>query len=208
MKKRKISKLCKTIIATSLFLCMVLPVAATDNTNANADKDMSVVITTTKEERDKQFKEIMEKIIASYDTQENARGSKYKYKTEYLSYMYETVGGYAGNQVSGGYKFSTGGGFYFSDSGGPDVTGSINLSLPAPFNSVSFSINLGKKASSGMFVTVPDTTNHYKLWVNKTMELRPYVTYRARVGTEDWEIWTSSAVPIVYSVNPYARKVQ
>ena len=63
---------------------------------------------------------------------------KARFKYEHFDYQYKTLKGYAGNQLSGGYKFPTGGGFYFSDSGGPNVSGSVSLSLPAPYNFVFF----------------------------------------------------------------------
>lgn len=115
------------------------------------------------------------------------------------------------NQVAGGYQFPTGGGFWFTDNGGPSVSGSINLSLPAPFNSLSFSINLGQKGSSGLFVTAPDTTHYFKLYVSKEMEITPYVIYRKRVGAEHdsdpWEIDSASVLQSVYSVSASARIV-
>lgn len=83
----------------------------------------------------------------------------------------------------------------------------MSVGLPKPFDMVSVSINLGQKGSSGLWVSVPSSSYYYKLYVSKVMELRPYVTYRARVGTENWEVWDGGAVPIVYSVSASAKRV-
>ena len=141
------------------------------------------------------------------EDESGTKGPKYHYKTEYLSYKYKTVGGYAGNQNAGGYRFQTGGGFWYSDSGGPSVSGSISLSFPAPFNVIQFSVSLGNKSSSGQFVTVPNTTDYFKLYVSKKMEIRPYAVYRAKSGTQNWELYSVGGVPVTYSVNAYAKKV-
>lgn len=134
-------------------------------------------------------------------------GPKYHYRSEYLEHEIVTVSGFAGNQLSGGYQFPTGGGFWYSDSGGPSVTGSISLSLPAPFDMLSFSVNLGKSATSGLFVNAPNTTDYFKLYVVKTVEVSPYVVYRAPSGTEDWEIDHIGSTRTVLSSSASAVKV-
>ena len=171
-------------------------------------EESGIVIKTTKEERDQQFNRAMQQIMSKIEEDESGtKGPKYHYKTEYLSYKYKTVGGYAGNQNAGGYRFQTGGGFWYSDSGGPSVSGSISLSFPAPFNVIQFSVSLGNKSSSGQFVTVPNTTDYFKLYVSKKMEIRPYAVYRAKSGTQNWELYSVGGVPVTYSVNAYAKKV-
>ncbi len=136
------------------------------------------------------------------------RGPQYHYKAEYLPYTYKKVGGFAGNQVEGGYRFQTGGGFYFSDAGGPTASVQVSLSLPAPFNIVTVSASLGNNASSGQFVTVPDTQHYYKLYVEKTLEIHPFKVYRARAGSNNWEYDHSGYTTSVYSVNAYAKMVR
>lgn len=108
---------------------------------------------------------------------------------------------------SNGDRFETDWGFGFTDSGGPSVSASVNIGLPKPYDYFSVSINLGTSGTKGKFVEVPTTEHYYKLYVEKTMELRPYITYRAPVGTENWEIYNGGAVPIVYRVNQYAKRV-
>lgn len=83
----------------------------------------------------------------------------------------------------------------------------ITLSLPLPYNICSFNVKLGNKSTSGVFVNAPNTNDYFKLYVSKCMELRPYATYRVRSGIDDWELWLSGAVPMVYSVSQWASKV-
>lgn len=105
------------------------------------------------------------------------------------------------------YRFKTGGGFWYSEGGGPSISGSLALSLPAPFNAVSFSMNLGNKSTSGAFVNVPDTEHHYKLYIERKFEIRPYATYRASVGSNKWELYNSGAVAVSVGIDPSAKRV-
>ncbi|NLJ59250.1 MAG: hypothetical protein GX339_10460 [Tissierellia bacterium] len=166
------------------------------------DGKTSIII--PKEIRDKEFEAVMTQILNEY----SICGPKYHYRAEYYPYQYKTVSGYAGNQLPGGYRFSTGGGFWYSDSGGPEVSTSVSLALPKPYDFISISVNLGQRtSSSGRFVNVPNTTDYFKLYVRKTIEVRPYAVYRARVGTNDWELYNAGAVSSPYSVDAYAVKV-
>lgn len=202
IKFRRLLSICLVTVLTGAFS---IPAYASAD---NPTEPEEVCITTTEAERDAAFEKAMGEILEKIE-KDNAvtRGPQYHYKTEYKSYKYTTLSGYAGNQVAGGYKFPTGGGFWFTDSGGPSVSGSVSVGLPKPFDMVSVSINLGQKGSSGLWVSVPSSSYYYKLYVSKKMELRPYVTYRARVGTENWEVWAGGAVPVVYSVSASAKKV-
>lgn len=189
------------------FLMTFIIVFATLSVSVYGEAE-ELVIKTTKEERDAIFEKAISEIMAEITKEDSvARGPKYHYKTEYAPYVYKTLSGYAGNQLEGGYKFPTGGGFWFTDSGGPSVSGSINVSLPAPYNIISVSVNLSKKGTSGLWVSVPSSSSHYKLYVSKEIQVRPYVIYRARVGTENWEVYEGGGVPIVYSIEPSAKKV-
>ena len=163
-------------------------------------------IKTSVEERDQQFEQAMVQVLSALQEEGGEKGPQYHYRTEYLPYQYKTVGGYAGNQVAGGYCFPTGGGFWYTDSGGPSVSGSITLSFPSPYNFVSFSVNLGQKSSSGQYVAVPNTTDYFKLYISKVIEVRPYAIY-VRSATQDWTLYMVGAVPITYSISAYAKKV-
>lgn len=176
----------------------------------NFEKGEVVSFSTTKAERDALCEQYMEEVMQNIERQSAVtRGSKYQFKTEYLPYQYKPVEGYAGNQQKGGYRFSTGGGFWYTSSGGPSVGGNISISLSSPYNIVSFSINLGNRndKESGLFVSVPSTKYNYKLYVEKIAEVRPYVTYRAQVGTNDWKIYNVGSVSVTYWSDQYARKV-
>lgn len=132
------------------------------------------------------------------------RQNRYKYRTEYLDYEYKTVSGYAGNQSApGGYRFETGGGFYYEDSGGPDASTSINLTLPKPWDVISVSANLGIRSSGvkGVLVEVPNTTDYFKLYITKVLKIRPYIVYEAPIGTEDWSIYVVSTITQTYNVS-------
>lgn len=111
------------------------------------------------------------------------------YKTEYSPKKTVTASGYAGNQPSGGIQFKTGGGFYYAEDGGPQVT--VSVSFPAPFKGVSFGIGMGVvKNTSGVFVTVPETTGFYKCRVNKTYEVTRYIIYHRSFDEATWsEVW-------------------
>ena len=152
----------------------------------------------------KEVDKIIEKDIKNNNT---LKGPRYKYKTVYLSPVYTKVGGYAGNQLPGGYQFPTGGGFYYSPAGGPTVSGSITVSLPAPFNVCSFSINLGTTGSFGTFINVPSTTGYYKLYVSQTMRVVPYKIFRARVGTNNWQLYNCGSGASLYDSDQYAVRV-
>lgn len=201
---RKFRSLLSICLVIMLSCCLSISAYASDLLTEPEE----VCVTTTESERDAVFEKAMSEILESME-QENSltRGPKYRYKTDYKPYKYKTLSGYAGNQVAGGYKFPTGGGFWFTDSGGPEVSGSVNVGLPKPYDIVSVSINLGKKGTSGLWVAVPSSSSYYKLYVSKKMELRPYITYRAPVGTENWEVYAGGAVPVVYSVTASAKKI-
>lgn len=202
IKIRRLLSICLVTVLTGAFS---IPAYASAE---NSTEPEEVCFTTTEAERDAAFEKAMGEILEKIENENPvARGPKYHYKTEYKAYKYTTLSGYAGNQVAGGYKFPTGGGFWFTDSGGPSVSASVSVGLPKPYDMFSVSINLGQKGSSGLWVSVPSSSSYYKLYISKKMELRPYITYRARVGTENWEIYSGGAVPVVYSVSASARKV-
>lgn len=202
----------KRVITLALSIIMIMSFGTTAFAEESINSNKSVLdeccrIQTSEEDRNQQFENAMEQILSELDEESGERGPKYHYRYEYYPYQYRTVGGYAGNQVAGGYRFPTGGGFWYTDSGGPSVSGSISLSLPAPYNFVSFSVNLGRKSSSGQFVTVPNTTDYFKLYISKVIEVRPYAIYIARSGTQNWELYMVGGVPITYSITAYAKKV-
>lgn len=146
-------------------------------------------------------------------------GSALMVKTERVESTEVKVNGHAGylylskdlEEVERGYRFPTGGGFYYSDSGGPTVNASASITIPTTLKnvSISFGINLGQRSeSSGFFVSVPNKTDYFKLYIEKELEIRPYVVYRKRSGTEGkWEVDHCGSVEVVVSVTSYAKKV-
>ncbi len=192
----------------TLFLLSAPAFATSNSTWDTVTADDKVVIIVPKEERDRQFNEAMDKIIQELEGTAETMDNKERFRYEYLDYEYETLGGYAGNQVPGGYRFPTGGGFYFSDSGGPSVSGGVSFSLPEPYNWISISVNLGQRStSSGVFVEVPNTKDYFKLYVEKVMEIRPIVIYKQNKHTREYEFDSLYAPAFTYSVTQYAKKV-
>lgn len=73
---------------------------------------------------------------------------------------------------------------------------------------ISIGISLGKSSSSGKFVTVPRTDAYYKLYVEKTVKVHPYVTYQRPSGAahaDEWTVYTIGATQTVIDVNQYAK---
>lgn len=126
-------------------------------------------------------------------------------KTEYGDTQTRIAQGYAGNQVSGGYRFPTGGGFYFSDEDGPEVT--VTFSLAEPWGIVSMGVTLGQKANSGLIVTVPNTTDYFKLYVSKTVEIHPYIVYYRDAEGLPWQVVYVGESSVVTNVTAYAVAV-
>ena len=138
-------------------------------------------------------------------------GPQYIYRTEYLEPYRDVVEGEAGNNKPEGDHFPTGGGFYFSDSGGPTVTASVHVQFPGWWEWLSASVSLGTNSASGKFVEVPRTDAFYVLYIEKTVEFRPYVTYRrpSGAGNEDaWEVYTTGYTTTVVDCTQYAKFVK
>lgn len=204
-------KLISIVLSVALLFGLSVPAYAAESFSDNSSVYSKQIITiTTKEERDAIHEKAMEEIMSEIIKNDSvARGPQYHYRSDFLPYEYKYLSGFAGNQLRDGYKFPTGGGFYYSDSGGPSVSGSFNVSLPKPYDVVSLSVNLGVKSDSGgQFVIAPSTTKFYKLYVTKKIEVRPHITYRARPGTDDWEFVSAGAVNIPVAAIPEAKEVK
>ena len=72
--------------------------------NENSEANM-IVITTSKEERDKQFNDAMAKVMEQLEGPTLTRDNKERFKYEHFDYQYKTLKGYAGNQLSGVINF-------------------------------------------------------------------------------------------------------
>ena len=200
MKKRALILL----LALTMCLSLCTPVMAEEVT-----PERTIVYTTTAVERDAIFEAEVNKALAALSA-DSTREVRYQYRSENLTdkYKIKIVDGFAGNQLQNGYRFPTGGGFYFSDVGGPTVQGSINLGLPEPFDIVSFTVTLGTRSTvSGLVVNVPNTTDHFKLYVEKEVEARPYRVERKLQGNgNEWEFDRYGVVYVTVGVTAYAEK--
>lgn len=196
----------------ALILSMLMVITCTEETAYATEEDTQekvVLYSTTEEERDRIYEAEIEKIMSDLNKNNQARGPKYHYKSENLPSVDKIVGGLAGNQEERGYRIEVGGSLYYSDSGGPAITGSVALSLPSPYNRVSFSINLGVRSEGiGMAINVPNGKDFFKIWIDKTVEIRPYIVYRKRSGMDgEWEIDHCGSVPVVVAISATLIKV-
>ena len=195
----------KIIRGISALLVMVLTVSTLAFTSFANEELNQNILEKSREEVECEFEIKMKEIEESYITGIETRGPKYEYKTTYGASKYTTVKGYAGNQPRGGNKFGTGGAFYHSDSGGPSVSASV--SFGSPYGSLGISIPIGNNAKTGYIVNVPDNKYYYKLYIEKKVEVKPYITYRRVKGTSRWNVYVKGTVPVVYRVNRYAKRV-
>ena len=199
MKKRAIT----ILLALVMCLSLATPAMAEDVTPKK-----TIVYTSTAAERYAIFEAEVSKVLA--ELSDSTRASDYQYRSINLTdnYRKTIVGGFAGNQLRDGYRFPTGGSFYFSDVGGPSVQGSVNIGLPKPFDIVSFTVTLGTKSSSGLIVNVPNTTDYFKLYVEKEIEARPYRVEKRLPGNgNEWEFDRYGVVYVTTGKVAYAKAV-
>jgi len=135
----------------------------------NTEKKTLIYVNTMTEaqreaERNRQLQEQFSQLQASGGKNIILRNDPDDYKHEWGTPKLAYASGYAGNQPDW-TRFRTKGGFYYSSSGGPSA--SISVSLPKPLGLVSFSVNLGSSGSSGKFVEAPNTTQYFKLYVQR-----------------------------------------
>lgn len=138
--------------------------------------------------------------LETSDTESNPgtaepNGLKYVYKTENLPKQTKTVSGYASNQPSGGiYLSNPSDGICYTYAGGATVTAGVSVSLPKPYNYISFSVSIGAakgNAATGAVATLGNKKpGYYRLRISKDYTVSPYVVYRKRSGAQytKWEI--------------------
>ena len=135
----------------------------------------------------------------------------YVYKTEYLPKKQIVLSGFAGGNKPGGDRFQTGGGFWFTDKNGPSVSGGLTLNYLGKLKLISVSVSLGQAGSSGKYVAVPDTEHYFKLYIEKTVEVTPYITYKRLKGNahanDPWTVYNEGHTQKVVRVNQYAKQV-
>lgn len=200
MKKKALSFLLAAISAFSL----VLPAFATTDTT-----EATVYIVDEKirnADIQRQFDEYITEL--SRETSTLRSDYEYDYTTERFSSKFETRGGYTGNQPAGGVKFDEpGGDIFWVPEGGPVLDMSVSLS--APFESVTVSVDLGLRSigATGYSQKVIDCSHRVKLWVNKTIEVQPVVTYRTNRNTGVKEVYKKTILSTDYSYELEVRIV-
>ena len=144
----------------------------TDIAYATEDELPSYSYQVPEEEQGKILQRNIETIMLKKSlTREVPQYSSYDYVP--IATKYATGAGYAGNRSISGTRFPTGGGFFWSGSGGPSVSASVSFGITP----ISIGISLGNSSSSGKFVTVPNTTNYFKLRVQKTNKVVQTAVY-------------------------------
>lgn len=132
------------------------------------------------------------------------------YTSETVAIKYKPLSGYAGSQLPGGNKFSTGGGFWWTDSTtSPTVSGSVSFSVP--YKPVDISVSLGLSSttdSRGLFVSVPNTYDFFKLYVIKTNEIKQVNIYRQQYASSPKELYQIMYPSTLYRQEQFASKVQ
>lgn len=190
-------KIVSLFLVFSMCISTSLPVnAAKKNENPTDDNIISKQIyiideATLNEEQQRAEEEILASLR---ENEPKTRGQyDYDYKVEWGSSKNVTKGGYPGGQPSGGVKFSKpGGAFSWNPSGGPSVSASVSFSAPYKGGSISIDLGIAQAGSGLQYVqNVSNYTNYVKLYVNKTMQVKPYVTYRIHKTTGKKEVWTT-----------------
>lgn len=101
------------------------------------------------------------------------------YTSETIATKYRTISGYAGGQPPNGYQFPTGGGFWWVNSGGPSASSSITFEVPYKLVNVSVTFGIASNSNiGGLYVSVPNKTDYFKLYISKTMQVRQVNFYR------------------------------
>ena len=203
MKKFTKSLICS--LSMLIFSLSFSPVLANDSEQLNATVIYQSEL--TQSEIDQilidQTEAYLKETIPGYDANSKGR-ARPSYETVYGPTKKVTAAGYAGNQVAGGYRFATGGGFYYSNAGGPSVT--VGVGFGSPYGSFNVSFSLGNKVSSGRFVTVPNRTQYFKLYVSSVYNVRPFIVYY-NDGNGHKSVYQRNVSSLLYSENAYAKAV-
>lgn len=136
---------------------------------------------------------------------DNSFRSRPEYWTEYGAQERKTFSGFAGNQPPGGTNFPTGGGFWWVDSDGPTVSISMNYNGVIIPVSVSLGIS-SNQAGSGRYASVPNTYDYFKLFVERTYDCKPQVTY-CKNSNGVVSVFSKHVTKILISDVAYAKKV-
>lgn len=196
-----------TAMLLASLLCLALCVPAVAD-----EKSEKIVYTVPEEVIDAQYEKQMTAIINEIKASRTTRGGDDYYyileETGQKTYT-RSVGGFAGNQLPGGYRFRTGGAFYWTNSGGPTVSTSVTIGGTVVPVSVSFGISSISEGtgSTGEVVYVPDTDNYYKLYITKIMEVRVTDIYEVERATGKRTLYKRTYPAFDYKADLEARKV-
>lgn len=120
---------------------------------------------------------------------------------------YATVDGIPDGQPAGGTRFTSGGSFYWNPSGGTKTTASVGVSFGGVI-SVSISFGSVTATNIGYALDVPDTTNYYKLYVKKVLQVKKYIIYEYdSVTDEQIGVYGTTYSYSDYNYTLYAVKV-
>ena len=113
------------------------------------------------------------------------------------------ITGRPSGQLPGGERFANGGGWWFAESGGP--TASVSVSLPAPWNMISVSTNLGQTGRLGRFYFAPDTVNRWHLYNRVEMRITPWTIYE-QVAPNHWVVFQRGQTTQRWGRDGFARR--
>lgn len=149
-----------------------------------------------------------EKIASLQGQYQLASGDRdYTYDTEYVDTKYVTKGGFAGGQPKSGVRFRDGGSFFWMETGGPTLSASVSFSHPFKYVSISVDLGLSSKSQvTGYSADVPNKTDYFKLWVDKTMEVRQANIYRTNIKTGKTSLYMTMYPTTFDSFDLYAKK--
>lgn len=196
MKKKMIC----LILSLSMCITLCVPVFASDKSEARSNSSISHttniinVSDMSVEQRKNAFQTHIDEVTTEVLAQNGTRGNLGYSKTEYGTVSTNTIQGYPGDQPTRGYSFGPlGGTVYFTETGGPTVTVSINANL-ADYLSVSIAIPLGKMTSTatGYGCNIPGSSStspaYYKVYETKTVTISPYVVYWRQTNLDPWQV--------------------
>lgn len=122
----------------------------------------------------------------------------------------KTVSGYPGNQpLQGVYYDEYGGSIGYTPNGGASSSFAIDFSIP--FGVVNVSISLGLvSGSAGVeyhFNVPPNAPGYYKLFVFKTVTIKPYITYYRLTPGDPWTPTIKSYTQVFKNVKQKVAKL-
>ncbi len=173
-------------------------------------KDIETMIV-PKKVREADFQRQIDEIIDELKKEDMAHAQSvgdHIYTTEVVQVKYKKLEGYAGGQPSTGTRFRYGGGFFWKDSGGPTVSGQVTFSVPYKLVNVSVTLGTTSDSETQYIVLVPNTYEHFKLYVEKTMEVRQVNVYKQITPNSPKQLVEIRYPSTLYRLDLYAKAVR